>query len=61
MWVNLDAYWGDVGVEVTPQWYGLRAAALGVEPPEVVLTRVGLVIGDTIVATPAPTDDEQPG
>lgn len=59
-YTNQDPYWGDVGVDVTPQWYGERAIALGVEFPEVVITRVGLVIGGVVVATPVIEDTQQP-
>lgn len=50
-YTNVSEYWGDVGVTVTPQWYGERAQALGVDLPLVVTTRLGLAIGGIIVAT----------
>ena len=59
-YTNKSSYWGDVDIEVTPQWYGERAVALGVEFPEVVITRVGLVIDGVVVATPVVEDTQQP-
>lgn len=61
-YTNKSAYWGDVDIEVTPQWYGERALILEVELPEVVTTRIGLVIDGVVVATPMTEDtQDQPG
>ena len=59
-YINKSAYWGDLDIEVTPQWYGDRAVALNVEFPEVIITRVGLVIDGVVVATPVVEDTQQP-
>ena len=59
-YINKSAYWGDLDIEVTTQWYGERAVALNVEFPEVVITRVGLVIDGVVVATPVVEDMQQP-
>lgn len=51
-YLNKSAYWGDVDLEVTPQWYGERAVVLGVDFPEVIVTRIGLIINGEVVAVP---------
>lgn len=68
-YINVSPYWGDVGTEVTPEWYDVRAQAMGVKTtktydeqtgdesgvnyPTVGITRVGLVIDGVIVAVPS--------
>lgn len=50
IYINKSAEYGAIGAEVSPQWYTAR------NPSAVVTeTRVGLVIGGTIVAVPQET------
>lgn len=50
---NVDPAWGAVGTVVTAQWYAQRAVELGIPPPTVVVTRIGLCIAGAVVAQAA--------
>ena len=55
-YVNKSAYWGDIDLEVTPQWYGERAEAMNVPLPIVSETVIGLIIDGEVVAVPVPSE-----
>lgn len=52
-YTNTDESWGEVGIEVTAQWYGSRAVELSRSSPMVEVTTSGLVIDGVIVAIPS--------